>query len=111
MNTVEIMEYWAQGIAADAELSAWVGRTFDRPLTIYLGFDDVGRFGEENTPYLAMAPTGEELGPDRDILSLSVMLMFGLKLDDAPTEASSPNRRWRSWKKNSAPAFWRRLPA
>lgn len=87
MNSFELMEYWAKGIAADTELSAWVGRTFDRPLTIYLGFDDVGRFGEENTPYLAMAPIGEELGPDRDILSLSVMLMFGLKLDDAPTEA------------------------
>lgn len=85
MNTFEIMEYWAKGIAADADLSAWVDRTFGRPLTIYLGFDDVGRFGEDDAPYLSMAPTGEELGPDRDTLSFSVMLMFGLKLDDAPT--------------------------
>ena len=89
MNTFEIMEYWAKGISVDAELSAWVEQTFDRPLTIYLGFDDVGRFGEEDAPYLAMAPTGEELGPDREALSLSVILMFGLKLDDEPTRVGN----------------------
>ena len=48
MNTFEVMEYWAKGIAEDAELCEWLSRTFDRPLTIYLGFDDVGRFGEED---------------------------------------------------------------
>lgn len=59
MNTFEVMEYWAKGIAEDAELCEWLSRTFDRPLTIYLGFDDVGRFGEEDAPYLVMSPTGE----------------------------------------------------
>ena len=39
MNTFEVMEYWAKGIAEDAELCEWLSRTFDRPLTIYLGFD------------------------------------------------------------------------
>ena len=84
MNTFEVMEYWAKGIAEDAELCEWLSRTFDRPLTIYLGFDDVGRFGEEDAPYLVMSPTGEELGPEQEALSLSVMLMFGVVVHDEP---------------------------
>ena len=84
MNTFEIMEFWAKGLLDDSEFTAWVEATFDRPITIYLGFDDVGRFGEEDAPYLVMSPCGEEFGPEQETLRFSVMLMFGVKIAGEP---------------------------
>ena len=84
MNAFSIMEQWAETLVQDEALTFWISSQLGRQLTIYLGFDAVREFGSRDTPYLVMAPAGEETGPEREELVFDIALFMGVACETKP---------------------------
>lgn len=78
------MEQWAETLVQDEALTFWISSQLGRQLTIYLGFDAVREFGSRDTPYLVMAPAGEETGPEREELVFDIALFMGVACETKP---------------------------
>lgn len=81
MTVTDLARSWAECLAADAALAAFVADHGERPLTVLLGFDEAREFGAADCPYVAVQPVDETGGPEAEERGYSVAFYLGFTVD------------------------------